>query len=296
MVTGPELMTTREVAALLRIKERKVYDLAASAAIPCVRVTGKLLFPRALIEAWLVQHSEYSGGVERLRERPPVCAGSHDPLLDWALREAGSGIAVHFGGSLDGLRRLARGEAVAAGVHLHEDGEDAWNGGHVARVMPGQPVVLVEWARRAQGLIVAPGNPLGIRTLADLKGRRFAGRQQDAGAALLFRRVLSQAGYGPDLVTPIDPPALTETEVAAAVADDKADAGFGIAAAARSLRLNFVPVIEERYDLAVWRAAYFDPPIQALMAFACTGRFAEHAAALGGYNVSGLGRVHYNGP
>ncbi len=295
-MTGPELMTTREVAELLRIKERKVYDLASSSAIPCVRVTGKLLFPRALIDAWLIQHSEYSGGVDALRERPPVCAGSHDPLLDWALREAGSGIAVNFGGSLDGLRRLARGEAIAAGIHIREDGEDAWNTRHLTRMMPGQPVVAMQWARRSQGLIVAPGNPLGIRTLADLRGHRFAGRQQEAGAALLFKRLIAEAGLDPATVAPIETPALTEIEVAAAVAEGKADAGFAIAAAARPFRLDFVPLVEERYDLAIWRSAYFEPPLQALMTFARSARFAERAAELGGYDVSGLGTVRYNGP
>ena len=103
----PEYLTTREVADLIRLKERKVYDLVATGAIPCVRVTGKLLFPRSLIEAWLARHAEYGGGAETLQRRPNICAGSHDPLLDWALREAGTDLAVSFGGSLSGLERLA---------------------------------------------------------------------------------------------------------------------------------------------------------------------------------------------
>ena len=62
----PDFLTTREVAALLRVKERKVYDLAAAGQIPCRRITGKLLFPRAEIEAWL------SGpGPERVRPATP---------------------------------------------------------------------------------------------------------------------------------------------------------------------------------------------------------------------------------
>ena len=100
----PDYLTTREVADLIRLKERKVYDLVATGAIPCVRVTGKLLFPRHLVEAWLAQHIEYGGGAETLQPRPRICAGSHDPLLDWALREAGTGLAVSFAGSLAGLR------------------------------------------------------------------------------------------------------------------------------------------------------------------------------------------------
>ena len=73
-----DLMTTREVAAFLRIRERKVYDLAGAGDIPCVRVTGKLLFPRALVQAWLVRHTHYGAGAGALCPRPLVVAGSHD--------------------------------------------------------------------------------------------------------------------------------------------------------------------------------------------------------------------------
>ena len=77
----PEYLTTREVADLIRLKERKVYDLVATGAIPCVRVTGKLLFPRSLIEAWLARHAEYGGGAgdaaappQHLRRQPRPAA------------------------------------------------------------------------------------------------------------------------------------------------------------------------------------------------------------------------------
>ena len=111
-----ELLTTREVAALLRIKERKVYDLVAAGEIPHVRVTGKLLFPRALLDAWLLRHSE-AHAVPRVW--PDIVAGSHDPLLDWALRESGAGLATFFDGSLDGL--LGMGIDRAGCLVHHED-------------------------------------------------------------------------------------------------------------------------------------------------------------------------------
>jgi putative molybdopterin biosynthesis protein len=77
-----ELMTTKEVADYLRLKERKVYDLVRQRRIPCIRVTGKWLFPRALIELWIVQNAEGADQVKSVVERPPVMAGSHDPLLE----------------------------------------------------------------------------------------------------------------------------------------------------------------------------------------------------------------------
>jgi excisionase family DNA binding protein len=295
----PDYLTTREVADLIRLKERKVYDLVATGAIPCVRVTGKLLFPRTLVEAWLAQHIEYGGGAESLQPRPKICAGSHDPLLDWALREAATGLAVSFGGSLAGLAQMANGQAQMAGLHLPEaaaEGAVGWNVEHLERALPGQPVVLIEWARRQQGLIVPPGNPLKLEQVADLARRRVIGRQHEAGAFVLLQRLLGEAGLASGDLELADIPALTEADVAVAVAEGRADAGLGIATAAHQARLGFVPLIEERYDIAVWRAAYFEEPMQRLLAFARTARFAERAKALTGYDVSGLGTVRYNAP
>lgn len=294
-MSGHELMTTKEVAELLRIKERKVYDLAGAGDIPYVRVTGKLLFPRSLIDAWLVRHTYYGAGAESLRVRPAVVAGSHDPMLEWALREAQTGLATLFDGSLDGLTRLAKGEAVAAGTHLSESGGAEWNVAHVTRALAGEPIVLVEWARREQGMILAAGNPRRIAGVADLAGLQIVPRQREAGSYLLLVQLLEQVGMSLDDLT-LAAPARTEAEVALAVAEGRADAGFGLAAMARRHGLDFLPLAADRYDLVLWRRNFFDGPLQRLFAFAQSAAFAERAQGMDGYDFSGLGAVHYNGP
>ncbi|MCB1884669.1 MAG: helix-turn-helix transcriptional regulator [Geminicoccaceae bacterium] len=293
MPDAHDLLTTAEVADLLRIKERKVYDLVAGGLIPYVRVTGKLLFPRALLDAWIARNSVRGG--EACAPRPNVLVGSHDPLLDWALREAGTGLAAFCDGSLDGLHRLAQGEAVAAGLHLPGEGEDGPNVEQVQAALAGRPIVLLEWARRSQGLIVPAGNPKGIGGLADLEGLRFVPRQPGAGARLLFERLCRDRGVDPEAL-PQEPPARSEAEVALAVAEGRAEAGFGLAAPARQFRLGFVPLAEERFDLLVWRPAYFEPPLQRLFAFCRTAPFLERARSLAGYDVGGLGTVRFNAP
>jgi molybdate-binding protein len=94
----------------------------------------------------------------------------------------------------------------------------------------------------------------------------------------------------------VAPPARTEADVALAIADGKAEVGLGLAAMARQFRLDFVPLVHERYDLLVWRRAYFEPPLQRLWAFCRSAPFAAKARELGGYDVGGFGRVHHNGP
>jgi putative molybdopterin biosynthesis protein len=292
----PEFLTTKEVAALLRIKERKVYELVSDNAIPVSRVTGKLLFPREMIEAWVWRHAEYRGGIEALQPRPPVLAGSHDPLLEWALRQSVSELAIFFDGSLDGLARLGAGRAIAAGLHIFEPEAEDWNRGHLERALPGSPFVLVEWAWRVQGLVVPEGNPKAIAGLDDLPGLTLIPRQKQAGSQILLDHLLQRAGLDPGRLQWLAPAARNHAEVALAVAEGKADAGFAVETVARQLRLGFVPLFRERYDLAIWRRDYFEPPLQKLFGFGRTEAFRTRAEELGGYDVSGLGRVHYNGP
>jgi putative molybdopterin biosynthesis protein len=287
---SPEFLTTREVAALLRVKERKVYDLAAAGEIPCRRVTGKLLFPKAEIEAWL---SGERAAPSQARRAPDVVSGSHDPLLDWALRESGSGLASFFDGSLDGLDRLVDGEAIACGMHVFEPETGGWNCSHVSNRLPQAPIVLIEWARRSRGLILAPG--LEITGIADLKGRRVALRQPKAGGQILFDHLLTEAGLTRADITTTPDPARTEADAAAAVASGQADAAPGLEAMAHQFRLGFAPLVTERYDIAIERRAYFEPRWQKLTAFCRTPAFAAKAAELGGYDLSGHGEVHWNG-
>lgn len=289
----PTFLTTREVAALLRVKERKIYALAASGDIPCRRVSGKLLFPRRDVEAWLGL-----GGGQRSAANaaplPAVIAGSHDPLLDWAVRGSGAGLATMFDGSLDGLDRVAADEAVACGMHVPE-GDGQWNVGHVEAAIGDRPFVLVEWARRSQGLIAADQAILD-GGVAGLRGRRVALRQPKSGAAHLFAGLAREAGLGDGDFEAAGPPARTEHEAAALVATGRADAALGLEAMARQFDLAFAPLVAERYDLLVERRHWFEPAMQRLIAFCRTAAFADQAAGFGGYDLAGHGTVHWNGP
>ena len=135
------------------------------------------------------------------------------------------------------------------------------------RQLAGQPVVIIEWARRQQGLIVAPDNPLGFKTAKDLRRRRIIGRQREAGAFVLLERMLDQFNMSISDLTLLETPARTEGDVAAAVAEGRADAGLAIQAVARQYRLGFVPLVEERYDLVIWRRAFFEPALQGLLTY-----------------------------
>jgi putative molybdopterin biosynthesis protein len=289
-------LTLAEAAEFLRLGERTLYEMARSREIPCARVGGKWLFERALLEAWLRRRTEWGEAGQGLIAPPPIVAGSHDPLLEWSVRRSRCGLALKQGGSLDGLDALAGNEAVAAGAHVVDPDTGEYNLAAIANVLPGRDFVAIEWAWRAQGLIVAPGNPHAPTGLADLvaKKLRFVPRQEQAGSHVLFVHLLSEAGIALDKVTLAADAALSETDVAASIVDGKADAGFGIRASAAQAGLGFVELARERFDLVLRRRDWFEPPLQALFAFARTQEFAARAERLTGYDVSGLGRIRLN--
>ncbi len=292
-----EFYTTSELAALLRVKQRKIYDLVAQDALPVRKVTGKLLFPREEIESWLgtrkaaVPH----GDVEALeRPDPPLtAAGGHDPLLEWALRESQSGIAGLFDGALDGLRRAEAGECTIAGLHLPENG--GWNVGEVASRFADAPWVLIEWAKRRRGLILRPGLVKRPESLRAARGLRFQTRQAGAGSEKVLDRLLAEEKMTRADLHLVESVERSETDLALALAAERADVGLGIESMARQFKLDFVPLIVERFDLLVWRKAWFDPPCQKLVALCRAEKFAERAKAMGGYDLSDLGVVHFNG-
>ena len=274
-------LTTKEVADLLRVKERKVYDLAAAGEIPHRRITGKLLFPATEITAWI------EGG-EVPVERPAIVAGSHDPLVDWAIRESGCGLATLFDGSFSGLDRFTQTQAALCGIHIPE--AEGWN---IATLETRdlRDCVLIAWAKRTQGLIVAPGQEDHLQGLADIGGRRLVLRQPGAGARELFDQLSKDIDLSEARI--LDRPARTETDAAQAIAAGDADVALGLRAAAAQFRLGFVPLIDEQFDLLIDRRAYFTPPVQTLMAFAQTGSLVQKAKSLGGYDIDGLGQVRW---
>lgn len=286
-VDGP-FLTARELAELLRIKERKVYDLAAKGQVPVSRATGKLLFPRAEVEAWIASNSAASGQ----GQRPGVFLGSFDPLLEWALRESQCGLATLFDGSRDGLRRFMDQGGVAAGLHLHE--AQGWNTRTLARDCAGTPAVLIHFAQRARGLVARRDFSAPPRKMADLRGLRCVPRRAGAGSQLLFDELLADAGVAKDSLT-YTAPAASEADAVQVIAQGAADVTFGLQALGDLYALPFAPIVSERFDLLIDRRAYFEPPMQTFLAFCRTDQFARHAAGLPGYDVSGLGLVMWNG-
>ena len=155
----------------------------------------------------------------------------------------------------------------------------------------------MEFAWRRRGLIIpaARANEEGAEpTPASLAGKSLALRQPGSGSQLLFESWLNAGGVKLADLGESSLTARSETDAAMMVLEGRADIAFGLEAAARQMKLGFMPVLSERFDLAVDRKAWFDQPFQALLKFLDSAAFRERALAMGGYDISGLGTVHYN--
>jgi molybdate-binding protein len=211
-------------------------------------------------------------------------AGSDDPALDTLIRAAGDAVGVIAGprGSVHGLEAMARGQADACVLHLRHAESGRYNDPYVRRLLPGEPIVLVHLWRREIGLVVARGNPLGLRGIADLAGRRVAWRARGSGSRLLLERLLAEAAV--EALPESGEPADSHLAVAAAVAAGAADAGLAVRAVAQACDLDFVAITVEPFELAVREEAI--DRAAGLLARLREPAFARQIATLGGYDMS----------
>ena len=250
----------------------------------------------ALVQAVALheQRARDSAGAEQ-PELLVRCLGSHDFCLDALarrLRERRPQLRLEWTavGSLAGLVGVGRGEAQLASTHLLDRATGDYNRTIAQRLLPGVALRFVTLAHREQGLLVRRGNPLGLRTVADLarSGVRFAGRQPGSGTRALLDYLLAAHGLAIEQIT-IVRELTTHLEVAAAIAGGGAEAGLGVRAAAGALDLDFVPLRVERFDLAFRRAdedaAWLAPVLETLASPA----FRADVEALEGYDGSRTG-------
>ena len=292
---GLKLLTTTEAADYLRIKERKLYELVADRQVPCTKVTGKWLFPRADLDRWLLAGMARPHGVIPA-EPPPIVGGSHDPLLQWALNESRAGLAILPEGSEAGYRRLLRGEVIAAAIHFHDAG-DPENDANVETVSKEQTLydaVLIGFARREQGLLVSPGNPTGLTSLSDAhqKKARLVVRPAGAGAQQLLAALLQRGGLEvSDFIVTAEAP--TGPDIAQMIRAGHGDCGIATRAVAMSSGLDFIPLTVERFDLLMHQRDAFRPPLQKLLKLLRSPDFATRASELGGLDVTDAGEVRW---
>jgi putative molybdopterin biosynthesis protein len=267
---------------ILALESAKLIELGE------IRITGKVTekFYRAKAGAFLLQELILPEG-----DKPAIVfSGSHD----LALETISAQIADHLTlltlpvGSLDGLVNLRQGLCQISGAHLL-DKSGEYNTPFVRHLFPDRAMDLVTLAYRTQGLMLAPGNPKGVRSAADLAqaGLRFINRNPGSGTRLWLDGELERLGIPSETIAGYERVVNTHTECARAIASGEADAALGLQASARQHNLDFIPLFEERYDLILPREQ--ENTLAPLLEHIQTAAFRRDLNALTGYNTSHSG-------
>jgi putative molybdopterin biosynthesis protein len=298
-----EMFTTKEVAEYLSINEKQVYRLIKEKKIPATRITGKWLFPKNLIDEWVMTSARESVTISSKRhpsDNQVVIAGSNDLALELLIKNANLRqpkytISISNVGSLAGLIALQNGNCHIAASHLLDLETGEYNSSFIKKHFPDLKIVLLNLAHREQGLIVKKGNPLAIKTLDHLaiKKATFINRQEGSGTRVLLDYRLKEKGIDPASITGYDSVAYTHMEVALEVFSGTADVGIGIMAAARMLGLDFIPLAKERFDLAIPAENFAMSAIKTLREVLNSEEFKANVVQMGGYETRDTGKIVY---
>lgn len=266
----------------------KILESAKLIEISEVRITAGVTekFYRAKAPALFLQEL-----ILPKTEKPVIIfSGSHDTGLEHIASQLARYVTFLSlpVGSLDGLVNLRQGLCHLAGAHLL-DSSGEYNTPFVRHLFPDRPVSLVTLAHRMQGLIVAPGNPKGIKTIADLAREDvvFVNRNPGSGTRLWLDKELHQLNLPAEMIRGYGNIAQTHSQSAQCVRAGQADVAIGIQAAAWEAQLDFIPLFEERYDLIIpaEQARLVNPLLDHLQ----TGSFRKELNLLTGYNTAHSG-------
>ena len=298
-----EMLSTKEVAEYLSINEKQVYRLIKERKIPATRITGKWLFPKGLIDEWVMNSARESVSVQSKRTAPEnqvVIAGSNDLALELLIQNTNVQhpqytVSISNLGSLAGLIALQNGSCHIAASHLLDLETGEYNSTFIKKHFPELKVVILNLAHREQGLIVKKGNPLGIKTLNDLVNKKasFVNRQEGSGTRVLLDFRLKENGTDAAAIQGYDRTAHTHMEVALEIFSGSADVGVGIFAAARMLGLDFIPLATERFDLIISSESYNSGGVKALREVLSSEEFKSNITRMGGYETRETGKIMY---
>jgi molybdate-binding protein len=220
-----------------------------------------------------------------------VVAGCTPALALWA-RSAEhwhADLRVHWlaANSTTALESLGRGEIHVAGTHLYDPDSTEYNVPFVRRIMRDRATVLITLGVWEEGLVVRPGNPRNVRTVADLAqpGVTIVNREPGSGARQVLEHALHQERIPLTAVHGFDHVVSSHLDVAREVWTGRAEAGVSAAAIATAFGLSFVPLQQVRYDIVILKEYLHDALVEQLLNTLSSQRFRAQLQALGGYDT-----------
>lgn len=222
-------------------------------------------------------------------ENSLIVTGSHDPLIDELsdlIRKKGHSFHVTSShvGSMGAITAIKNGQAHLGCIHLLDTETGRYNESYIAKYFPDGKVKLIKGVGRVQGLMVKKGNPLRIKSFADITKGRYVNRQSGSGTRILCDYLISKNGMNKNEIDGYKNEEFTHTAVAALIAAGNADCGLGIYSAAKMYDLDFIEICIEEYDVLVEEKAYHTDSVQQFLKLLTSDELKERLSEMGGYN------------
>ena len=301
-------LSTQEVADILHVSKSTIYDLICRGEIHSYKIGRKVRFTQDDVDAYIARsrHEHSTRPVKNIdthstlltpekREEPELIISGQDVVLDILanyLQQEGVHAARTYLSSFEGLLSLYQDKTHVVACHLY-DGQD-YNGSFVRSLMPGVPAVLVNVSYRTQGFYVRKGNPKNIRGWEDLarKDITVLNRRVGSSARILMDVQLKRLGIPASQVVGYNKIMKSHLTMAAAIAAGEADLAIGTERISRQIEnLDFIPLLEERFDFVIKKELFHTEAVQKLMKVLHMPAFRKEIAHFSGNDYRDLGKV-----
>ena len=303
-------LSTQEVAELLYVSKSTIYELIRRGEINSYKVGRKVRFTQDDVDAYIAR-SRHEQSVQPVRQvevssellspvvrtGKPFLISGQDVVLDILsnyLRQNGIGAERCYLSSFEGLLALYEKKVDAAACHLYAVDEKSFNVPYVKRLMPGVKAVLVNISYRKQGFYVAAGNPKEIRGWRDLARRDVSilNRRPGSSARILLDGQLCRMDLDPRQIKGYEREMKSHLTMAAAIADGEADLALGTERISRQIEgLDFIPLLDERYDLVLRRDAMDTPAVEAILEILRSAAFKKEIRHFTGNDYRDMGKI-----
>lgn len=300
-------LSTQEVAEILHVSKSTIYELIRRGEIHSYKVGRKVRFTQDDVDAYIARsrHENSTQPIRRIdthstllvpeEHAPDLILSGQDVVLDIIanyLQQEGICSGRTYLSGFEGLLALYQDKVDMAACHLF-DGE-TYNVGFVQKLMPGIPAILLNISYRMQGFYVQKGNPKGIKGWEDL-GRTdisILNRRVGSSSRILLDLQMKRLGFAAEALKGYERIMRSHLTVAAAIADGEADLAIGTERVSRQIDgIDFIPLMEERFDLVFKKSELEREPVQKLIELLQQPAFRRELAGFSGNDYRDLGRT-----
>lgn len=301
-------LSTQEVADILHVSKSTIYDLIRRGEINSYKIGRKVRFTQDDVDAYIARsrHEHSTQPVKTVdtgstlltpadMDAPELIISGQDVVLDILanyLQQEGLSAGRTYLSSFEGLLALYQDKVDVAACHLYDG--SGYNAGFVRSLVPGIPAVLVNVSYRSVGFYVRRGNPKGIRGWEDLVRRDVSilNRRPGSSSRILLDVQLKRLGLAASNIRGYDKIMRSHLTMAAAIAEGEADLAIGTERISRQMEgIDFIPLLEERYDIAVKKARLDSPPVQKLLLVMNQPAFRRELSRFSGNDYRDSGKI-----